>query len=271
MRRSLHLWLLLLAAVLPCAGEPEARLLPAAGEDRSYLLLDASGIVLDARWDHLADPIPVGSLVKPFTALAYARAHGLRYPRRKCDRGGACWFPPGHGLLDIRGALAHSCNTYFRSLSGEVSPRQVGIIASSFRLPEPPESAKPDTLFGLGDAWRIPPQALARAYLELARRRHEPAVGELLAGLALAALEGTGQGLAGCETQVLAKTGTAPCSHAPASSGDGLALALFPADQPGRLLLVRVCGATGRQAAQWGGSILPRLLIAHPVAGGSAE
>src|SRR4051812_8000691 len=43
----------------------------------SFLLLDArSGSVLASRWDHPDAPIPMGSLVKPFTALAYGEQHG---------------------------------------------------------------------------------------------------------------------------------------------------------------------------------------------------
>src|SRR5208337_3714269 len=52
-----------------------------SGSGVSYLLLDAnSGVLLASRWEDSGKPIPLGSLVKPFTALAYAGAHDFRYP-----------------------------------------------------------------------------------------------------------------------------------------------------------------------------------------------
>src|SRR5689334_3397076 len=44
------------------------------GGEVSFLLLDAhTGMLLASRWDNPNSPIPLGSLVKPFTALAYAQ------------------------------------------------------------------------------------------------------------------------------------------------------------------------------------------------------
>ena len=49
--------------------------------DVSFLLLDAhTGRVLASRWNHSDAPIPMGSLLKPFTALAYGEQHDYRYP-----------------------------------------------------------------------------------------------------------------------------------------------------------------------------------------------
>ncbi len=67
--------------------------------DISFLLLDApTGRVLASRWENPQTPIPLGSLVKPFTALAYGEHHAFRYPAHIC-RGTAtgCWLPHGHG------------------------------------------------------------------------------------------------------------------------------------------------------------------------------
>src|SRR5262245_11239903 len=51
----------------------------------SYLLFDAqSDVLLTSRWAHADQPIPLGSLVKPFTALAYAESHQFRYPSYSC-------------------------------------------------------------------------------------------------------------------------------------------------------------------------------------------
>ncbi len=48
-----------------------------------------------------AQPIPIGSLVKPFTALAYAETHNFRFPEHVCTGGNSCWLPKGHGTLGI--------------------------------------------------------------------------------------------------------------------------------------------------------------------------
>jgi hypothetical protein len=49
--------------------------------DISFLLLNAStGRVLASRWDHPDTLIPMGSLFKPFTALAYGEQHEFQYP-----------------------------------------------------------------------------------------------------------------------------------------------------------------------------------------------
>jgi len=107
--------------------------------DISYLLLDAdTGRVLASRWDHCETPIPMGSLVKPFAALAYGEQHEFKYPAHTC-RGTAtgCWLPRGHGDVDLTAAIAHSCNSYFRMLTADLNAADVTSIASRFEL-EPP-------------------------------------------------------------------------------------------------------------------------------------
>jgi len=61
----------------------------------SFLLLDArTGQLLASRWDHATVPIPLGSLAKPFAALAYGEQHEFLYPSHTC-RGSqsGCWRP----------------------------------------------------------------------------------------------------------------------------------------------------------------------------------
>ena len=60
-------------------------------EGVSFLLFDAhDGRRIAARWPDAEKPIPVGSLVKPFTALAYGASHSYRYPAHDCRTG--CWL-----------------------------------------------------------------------------------------------------------------------------------------------------------------------------------
>ncbi len=242
--------------------------------DISFLLLDAqTGIVLASRWDHPETPIPLGSLVKPFVALAYGELHEFKYPTHLC-RGTAtgCWRPRGHGTVDLTSAIAYSCNSYFRLLTTNMTAAEVSPTATRFGLESPaPEIAGP-ALAGLGSRgetasagiskqWLISPMNIARAYLELIRRRDQPGVRLVLSGMELAARQGTGAeiGSALPHFPALAKTGTAPCTHARHAPGDGFAIVLMPSDQPKILLLVRVHSVPGAQAARTAGQMLRRI------------
>ncbi|MBZ5569273.1 MAG: hypothetical protein LAN64_15655 [Acidobacteriia bacterium] len=227
----------------------------------SYLLLNArDGRLLASRWDHPEQPIPVGSLVKPFTAVAYARAHDFRFPEHECTGGRTCWLPRGHGRVDLVHAVAFSCNAYFRALAAGVSAAESQSAMRQFGLETPAAGATTEQLIGLDDSWKIAPLALARAYLELTRHPLDPGVRDVLAGMAESARAGTGQGISrGLRRRaVLAKTGTAACTHGRAP-GDGFAVALVPADAPTLLLMVRVHGVPGSHAAVTAGQMLQRL------------
>jgi len=204
----------------------------------SYLLTDcATACEICSRWTRPMNPLPVGSLVKPFTALAYGQTHGFRYPSFTCS-GARCWFLQGHGRMEISTAIAHSCNAYFLELAGDVASESLSSVLQRFGLSAPNAGAEPGTLIGLGGAWRISPFAIARAYSELIARSLDPGVRELLAGMALSGQLGTGRGVG---PGAYVKTGTA--------GGDGYVIALFPTDAPRFNLLVRVCGVPGAKAA----------------------
>ena len=231
--------------------------------DISFLLLDArTGRLLASRWDHPETPIPMGSLVKPFTALAYGEQHVFRYPGHKC-RGTAtgCWLPRGHGDVDINSAIAYSCNSYFRMLTAHLKAADVSPTAKRFGIEPPaPEAAGPE-LAGLGGRWQISPLRMARAYVELVRERQQPGVSQVLDGMAQSGLRGTGAELHRTLPfpDTLVKTGTAACTHAAHAPGDGFVVALTPADQPKVLVMVRVHGAPGAQAAKTAGQMLRRI------------
>lgn len=232
------------------------------GDDISFLLLDAqTGAVLAARWDHPETPIPLGSLVKPFTAVAYGELHEFKYPVHIC-RGTTtgCWQPRGHGAVDLTSAIAYSCNSYFRVLTTGMTAADVSPTASRFGL-QPPVGINGPALAGLGGEWRISPLSMAHAYLELTRRRDEPGVRLILSGMERSARQGTGAevGRALPRSDALVKTGTAPCTHARHAPADGFAIVMAPADRPQILLLVRVHGVPGAQAAKTAGQMLRRI------------
>jgi len=229
----------------------------------SFLLLDAhTGAVLASRWDRADSPIPLGSLVKPFTALAYGEQHDYKYPGHTC-RGTStgCWLPRGHGNVGLTSAIAYSCNSYFRMLTADLTASDVESTANRFGLEPPDREAAGQALAGLGNHWRISPLRMARAYLELARQSQQPGVREVLDGMAQSAQHGTGAEVhrALPHLDALVKTGTASCTHAQRASGDGFTIALMPADQPQILLMVRVHGAPGAQAAKTAGQMLRRI------------
>jgi cell division protein FtsI/penicillin-binding protein 2 len=224
----------------------------AAGGAACYVLLDANRktvVAIDWRAPDVA--VPIGSLVKPFTAIAYGERHRMRFPVYECS-GAGCWLKTGHGRIGLPAAIAHSCNSYFRQLAEDIPIADVLNVAERFGLRAPPWESGRDALFGMGSEWRASPLEAARAYAELAARRTEPGVADVIEGMRLSARVGTaaavGAALPGGTP--LAKTGTAPCSHSPRGAGDGYAVVVYPGDSPRYVLLVQVHGVTGRRAAQ---------------------
>ena len=231
--------------------------------DVSFLLLDArTGHVLASRWDNPDLPIPMGSLLKPFTALAYGEQHNYQYPSHTC-RGTltGCWLPRGHGDVDLTSAIAHSCNSYFRMLTADLNAVDVSPTAIRFGLEPPAPETSGAELAGMGSHWRTSPLRLARAYLELVHQPRWPGVSQIVAGMAESAKEGTAVEVHRALPffEVLAKTGTAVCTHSRHLPGDGFTVALVPADNPQILLMVRVHGVPGAQAAKIAGQMLRRI------------
>lgn len=218
----------------------------------AYLILDVqTGAVIKAEWPEADRAVPIGSLVKPFVALAWAQAHGFNYPRVRC-RG--CWSGQAHGEVDITRAVALSCNRYFLALAGQLTPEQSEAAARRFGLPAPPDAA-PETRVGLGGEWSAAPLAIVRAYVELAARAGEPGAGPLLEGMRLSARSGTGKGVG---FDALVKTGTAACRHTRRAPGDGYAVVLYPRTRPRYAAIVQAHSRPGAEAAAEAGRLLRR-------------
>lgn len=262
MTRRIHLPLILLLLVAGMAGGNDIAndIRSNIGSSADYIAVDVrSGAIIEQRWADAAAPIPLGSLVKPFTALAYSGA----FPEFVCKGAASqCWLAHGHGRVGFREALAQSCNAYFLNLAREIDPGTLAVVAVKFGIAAPQVDSA-ETRIGLGDGWRISPLALVHAYAELASRAGEPRVNEILAGLELAARSGTASAL-GRDT--LAKTGTARCARIGVPNHhatDGFTVVLAPADSPRIALLVRVHGVTGAEAAKSAARIL-REMRARP-------
>jgi cell division protein FtsI/penicillin-binding protein 2 len=228
--------------------------------DLSYLLLDAdSGDLIAARWENAAQPVPMGSLLKPFTALAYGEAHGFHYPEYVCrGQAGGCWRPQGHGRIGLTQAVAHSCNAYFRALAAQVPAEDLSAVLARYGVNVTDPTDSPSAKIGVGKGWRIPPLEMARAYLLLASRSDDPGASDLSAGMLLSASLGTGSAVdrALGANRARVKTGTAPCLHAHRMPGDGYAVVLYPAESPRFLLLVQAHGVPGSKAAVSAGRMM---------------
>jgi len=129
----------------------------------------------------------------------------------------------------------------------------VATVARRFGFEDPDTELSGPALSGIGNRWLISPLRLSRAYLELVRRRDQPGVSEVVAGMAQSAREGTGSEVDHLLRQchALVKTGTA--------GYDGFVVALVPAEEPTLLLLVRVHGVPGAKAAATAGQMLQRI------------
>lgn len=189
---------------------------------------------------------PLGSLAKPFVALAFGSEHRFRYPELVC-RPGKCWLPSGHNRLGIEAAIAHSCNAYFTEIARVIDRAAIEQVARRYGLPVPDAAWPPEVLIGRFGLWQATVSATASAYCELMMRRGEPGVGTVVAGMRLCAARGTA---AGARARIVAKTGTVPCTHPRAASGDGLVAALFPDEWPRRILLVRAHARPGAETAR---------------------
>ena len=229
----------------------------------SFLLLDAhTGAVLASRWPNAEVPIPLGSLVKPITALAYGQRHQFRYPTHIClGAKTGCWLPRGHGKVELTTAIEYSCNSYFRMLTAEMTSADIAPVAESLGLRAPEPGASRMALAGIGVDWQNSPLSIAAAYLELVDRREQPGIREIMRGMEQSAERGTGAEVdrALRRADALVKTGTAPCTHARRAPGDGFVIALMPATDPQILLMVRVHGVPGTQAAGTAGTMLRRI------------
>src|SRR3954467_52631 len=202
--------------------ESSARLLDHNFPDTAveYILLNArTGDLLTSRWDAPDQPVPLGSLVKPFTALAYGEEHNFQYPEFECrGKGDRCWYPRGHGNIGLVQAVAQSCNAYFLNLASGLRPSSVTAVLRRYSIYGVSDKVSPESMVGLGSAWKISPLRMLRAYAELSRRHDQPGVSEIIRGMQISETSGTGLGVGSVLRKSGAsantKTGTAPCVHA---------------------------------------------------------
>jgi cell division protein FtsI/penicillin-binding protein 2 len=223
-------------------------LLPAAVRvNVDWLAFDLAHQAEQCTWSDARASICMGSLLKPFLALAFISTH-THFPIRYCAgaRSG-CWHAGGHGRQDIVAALANSCNTYFLGLANSIERAALETVALNYGLRTPDRTLTAANLIGLSAGWPQPPRSVLKAFATLAMNSRDERVRTILAGMARCADSGTARAAG---FRCFAKTGTAPCSHKPAAPGDGFAVAIYPPDQPRQVILLRQHGTTGAMAAR---------------------
>ncbi|MBV9265756.1 MAG: hypothetical protein JO061_06275 [Acidobacteriaceae bacterium] len=193
-------------------------------------------------WPGLETAVSVGSILKPFLALAYLATHASA-PVLNCS---GCWLPSGHGRQDLSAALANSCNTYFLHLAAELNRAALDRICLQFDLIAPARDWSAARLIGLGEGWPQTPSRLVRAFGTLGRDIVS-APQPVLAGMQRCAFTGTARALG---FPCYAKTGTGVCCHSPSGAGDGYIVVLFPLGSPRHVLLVQQHNTTGAHAAE---------------------
>ncbi len=213
----------------------------------NWIAVNLSGDIRNANWPQTGKPVSVGSLLKPFLALATLATHP-QAPVVECHGAkDGCWLLQGHGRQDIVAAIANSCNVYFLQTAASLNRAALDLVCLSYGLASPSRSWPPARLIGLGDGWPQAPLPIARAFAGLARNSRDPRVQTVLAGMARCAHSGTARAVG---ISCLAKTGTARCSHSYAGCGDGYVLAIYPLDQPRYVLLMTRHNTTGAAAAK---------------------
>jgi stage II sporulation protein D len=241
---------------------------------------------------------PPGSLVKPFTLIAFYRQHGDSFPVFQCpatlpnDPGG-CWNRNGHGKVNATDAIAQSCNVYFRQLSARISPDVFAKTLSDYEIIDDPaeilklpEETQRKLMVGNTNDWVVSPYRMLRAYCELwnggflwnnsnvfgkSTLLPEPLRIILHDGLFLSSVEGTSleaSKLSG--TELLGKTGTSlwyENGRTDRNSTQGWWIGLYPVDHPRIAIMTFVSGGRGAtDAAPLGGKILGMYLDLNKLA-----
>ena len=148
-----------------------------------YIAIDVeTKQVIASNWLNISEPISAGSLIKPFLAVNLPPDRYLN-----CTKG--CWIAGGHGRLNLREAIAFSCNQYFLQSDS----------TTLTRVPGASGGADAGTLLGLRGDFRIAPLVLVQEYVEVVRD-----VKAVREGMRLAVLRGTATAV---KADALAKTG----------------------------------------------------------------
>jgi len=192
------------------------------------------------RWEHPEREVPVGSLIKPFLAVAYGRTHASFSEVSLRRKNRMLASPADMGRSESARRLRCPAILIFTSLWP----------TPNLGLPRRPWKASgltagPSEIDMVRQGGVASPLVLAKAYLELANHFARRSGGSRFArdGVVCAGRVQPKPRALSCRiSRALAKTGTALCTHPRKASGDGFALVMSPADHP-RIVLLCDCMA----------------------------
>ena len=234
---------------------------------------------------HAYQPCSVFKIVVAIAGLS----EGIITPETTHNCAGGCWLWPGHGVVDLRRALAVSCNPYFEWIGQQLGYDKVERYAQLLGLGGPsginvaPEApGRLPRFVSLGSVGHLSSHAagIATSAVQLAvllsatlnggivfqpqvapplgfvpRERWRLPAGTVLAGLSDGFLGAVNEGSAASafdpDVVVAGKTGTC--------AGVGWFASYAPADQPEMVVVVFVRSGTGHLASAIGGRIFQSL------------
>jgi cell division protein FtsI/penicillin-binding protein 2 len=160
---------------------------------------------------------PPGSALKPLTLATIAVAGRLRAggdficPEKLTLAGRHldCSHPRLAAPMRVDTALAYSCNCFVANAAAKLGPSELARGLQNFGFDAQPQSDERQQLQALGEAGiLVTPEALVRAYRQLALQPTRPGMQEILAGLEGAVDFGTGQLARVAWAQLAGKTGS---------------------------------------------------------------
>ena len=138
-------------------------------------LSDGSPHLVSGDPEILNRPICVGSLIKPFLAIAAIRSGISPDKSEFCPKSSInipseerCWLVAGHGKVSMEKALSNSCSVYFRSLVREIPRKGILHVFHDYRLVDGEyeiDSFSEEDLIGATDKLKIKPGRLLGAYI----------------------------------------------------------------------------------------------------------
>jgi cell division protein FtsI/penicillin-binding protein 2 len=235
-----------------------------AGASGAAVVLNASSGAAIAEHDPeraVRASLPPGSTLKPFVLATLIEAGKLRPGEqwrcpgdlRIAGRSLACSHPPVGTAMDVRTALAYSCNCYVAHFAERLGPEELTLALARYGIES--ELRSEVRLVALGeDGVLTTVSGLAAAYRRLALRLSRPVMAPVLAGMEEAVEYGTAQNAKAASWKVAGKTGSVV-------STDGAHIAWFAGFAPSRaakvITAVMVQGRSGgADAAPIAGKIL---------------
>ena len=241
----------------------------------------------------------VGSLAKPLVSYAllvagksdnnvyFCRASSSEEKSTK-----SCWYKPGHGNLTFSSALANSCNAWFRQWLDGADDAAVISFFDELGIVEPAELASTSqpavAISGLEENLSFSTLNCAAGFASLfnggilfavhadgqdaklipvgTMKLDSDAVQKIAEGMRECGAVGTGSAFGDIlgPGSALVKTGT---TYAETPGGidtsqtDGWCIALYPAERPRLLVLLRFPGGSGAQAAGEAATFLNKVLV----------